>query len=384
MPDSSGRGRNELDRQSRRKCSALVSFWPPPYFSSAGYVFGVPRPCESTKQQRNAPSSWYAYCASACFDEDIILEVCITLIQFHISFPVACSYRASTEVIRAVLDAYPEAAGEASDSGSFPLHFMCDYGCSVDSLRAIVQTGPGAASVLKQDRTFRRKPLQILNGRKSLSTFSRSLDKMRQARMTQRALRAEGAVGQEDELERLDRTVTDFRDFDFWQKTAILMLVEYQKRPLMDEDLDDARILQACIGITECPSSVQEFAILLYEDKLLTPDEDGQLPLHRVARDGTPSLLMDVLAGNTAAACLRDEQGLLPLEIAVRHRNMCCWSDGLGKLVEANPSALDELKLNDRLYPKIWSQLLTPDALFLAIRSRPGLFLRIDSGRDGI
>jgi hypothetical protein len=296
-----------------------------------------------------------------------------------VSCPVACSYRASTEVIQAVLGAYPEAAGEASDSGSFPLHLVCDYGCSVDTLRSLLQTEAGAATIFKEDRTFRRKPLQILNGRKSISNFFRSTDKMREARITQRALRAEGGVGQEDELRRLDQIVTDFRHFDFWQKAAILMLVEYLKRPLTDADLDDAGILHACIGSTECPQSVQEFAILLYEDQLLTPDENGQLPLHKVARDGSP-VFMDVLAGNMSAASVRNEQGMLPLEIAVRNQNICCGSGGLGQLVEANPSALDELNLDDRLYPKVWSQLSTSDALFRAIRSRPGLFLQTSSG----
>jgi hypothetical protein len=256
---------------------------------------------------------------------------------------------------------------------------VCDYGCSVDTLRALVQTEAGAATVFKEDRTFRRKPLQILNGRKSLSNFFRSLDTMREARITQRALRAEGGAGQEDELQRLDRTVADFRDCDFWQKAAILTLVEYLNRPLIEDDhLDDARILHACIDSTECPQSVQEFAILLYEDQLLTPDENGQLPLHKVARDGSPAF-MDVLAGNTSAASVRNEQGMLPLEIAVRNQHLCCWSGGLGQLVEANPSALNELNLDDRLYPKVWSQLSTPDALFRAIRSRPELFLQTET-----
>jgi ankyrin repeat protein len=201
------------------------------------------------------------------------------------------------------------------------------------------------------------------------------MDRMREARITQRALRAEGGVGQEDELQRLDQIFADFTcTSDFWEKAAILMLVEYLKRPLRDDDLDDARILHACIGSMECPQSVQEIAILLYEDQLLTPDENGQLPLHNVARDGSPAF-MYVLAGNMSAASVRNEQGMLPLEIAVRNENTCC----LGQLVEANPSALGELNLDDRLYPKVWSQLSTTDALFRAIRSRPELFLQKQS-----
>jgi hypothetical protein len=251
---------------------------------------------------------------------------------------------------------------------------VCDYGCSVDTLRSLVQTEEGAATVFQKDQTFRRTPLQILNGRKSLSNFIRSLGQMREARITQRALRAEGGVGQEDELQRLDQTFTDFRLFDFWQKAAILMLVEYLKRPLTDDDLDDARILHACLDSSDCPQSVQEFAILLYEDQLLTPDENGQLPLHNVARDGSPAV-MYVLAGNPSAASVRNEQGMLPLEIAVRNQNTCC----LGQLLEANPAGMYELNLDDRLYPKIWSQLPTSDALFRAIRSRPELFLQTHS-----
>lgn len=287
---------------------------------------------------------------------------------------MACSYRASNDVVQAILNAYPEAAGEATDSGSYPLHLLCDYGSSVELVRSIVETEAGVATVFKLDRTYKRTPLQILNGRKNLNIFLRSLETIRTARVRQRALRAERAHGQEEELQRLGQGVSEFKTSEFWQKAVLLMLVECQSSPLEDDDFTDAWILHACLVCQDAPPSVQEFAILLYEDQLLIPDENGQLPLHTAAMDGTPSLLLDILAANPSAASERNREGCLPLQFAVRHRNRR-WSDGAGQLVEAYPAALDEINIDDRLYPKVWSRLSSSDVLFRAIRTRPQLFL---------
>lgn len=267
-----------------------------------------------------------------------------------------------------------------TDSGSYPLHILCDYGCSVESLCSVLQTEAGATTVSLLDRTFRRTPLHILNGRKNPGIFFGSVDAMRDARMRQRALRLEGAVvgvvgHQQEELDRLDQVVATYREDEFWKKASLLVLVEYRQMPLGREHVTDTDLLQACIASVECPPSVQEFALLLYEDVLLIPNENGQLPLHTAILNGTPSLLLDVLAANTSAACVRNQDGRLPLELAVGHDADRSWSQGPGRLVEAHPAALAQLHLDDRLYPKIWSRISSLDALFRAIRTRPDLLL---------
>ena len=76
---------------------------------------------------------------------------------------VAISYRASVEVVRALLEVYPESAGLPNGVGAYPLHLLCDYGSCVDSLSAVLETQAGAATVDKPMKSL--TPLSILNSR---------------------------------------------------------------------------------------------------------------------------------------------------------------------------------------------------------------------------
>jgi len=193
-------------------------------------------------------------------------------------------------------------------------------------------------------------------------------------------------------------TIASCRGNQIWQKAALLAVVEYEKRPLLplpaavaDGDkhdnnsemaiLDDARILHACIGNPNCPPFLQEYALLLLEDSLTVPDgQTGRLPLHLVVANhgNNHMLLLDVLSANPAAACVRDDEGCYPLTLALRSkasRNRR-RSHGLRELIEANPLALQDLNLEDSLYPILWSRFVSVDSLFASVRAHLSIFSR--------
>jgi ankyrin repeat protein len=341
----------------------------------------------------------------------------------------ACSYRASPAVVQAILAAYPEAAAFRDDrGGATPLHTACEHGCSVETLRVLLQHSEhGITALSLRDKTYRRKPLQMLNGRKNMHEEQRNLQTLRQARTRQRAIRQ--TQGQEngqlqrrndrDELVRLDEVVNGLKQTEFWQKASILMVVEHQQQPLQpDQEIGDgSMILHAAIAIEDCPASLREYAVLLYEDLLLVPadQETGRLPLHLAAatlRFGRRSnemsaLILDLVVASPAASTIRDRSGRLPLTIALQeirrqnssdhrvighHAQREWWSvvsDGLQALIEANPLALLEQQeeedvgvlSNSKRHPYVLSRL-SPNSVFELIRAHPSMVLPLEEGAD--
>lgn len=276
---------------------------------------------------------------------------------------VAASYRAAGEVIRALLKAYPEGAGVASNARSLPMHIVCDYGASVDAIHAILETRAGVESLSLLDGTFQRNPLHILNARKGMHEFHNAIF----------SLRRERAKGRPDSLPMKDLVVR-CGDLEFWKKASLLIQTEYTGNVLLDVDdyVDNAYIVHACAGIDLCPPALLEYAMLLYPEQLVIPDENGQLPLHIAASRSDTVILTDVLGACPGASKLRNRHGQLPIELAVESGRQ--WTDGVGQLLEANPGSLEVLNIDERVYPLIWSRLSGgPNVIFESMRARPSV-----------
>lgn len=333
--------------------------------------------------------------------------------------PVAISYRASVEVIRALLEVFPESAGIADGVGAYPLHLLCDYGSSVDSLRAVLETPAGAATIGRRmdNKSRPRTALEILNARMNYPQFRRALISMREARKRQKTIRNEmqqkqhqqlldfGVLGDieranvsdirerpaapepntdnSDEdggqnargptntttsernnamLRRHELMIASFQQNDYWQKAAMLILVEYTQQPLPLEGLHDeqANVVHACSGVSNCNRHLLEFAILLHQDDLLQKrDAGGRLPLHVAAENHAASLLVNnssnqslteeiilqVLHACPKAAFVKDKNGMLPLAAALQILGRSttkpngrsaerAWSAGLRQLLD--------------------------------------------------
>jgi hypothetical protein len=371
---------------------------------------------------------------------------------------VAISYRAPVEVIRALLQVFPGSAGVRNGVGAYPLHLLCDYGSSVDSLRAVLETPEGAATITKRmkERTSSAlrnntltTPLHFLNARMNYPQFRRALISMQEARNRQQATREKirkqqqsqqpspnttyngelaadvhqgtnsdvhntlnyknisESSNNEDALaaisRRHERMIASFQSNDYWQKAALLVMVEYTKQPLTAQGLDHekANLVHACAGLRSCPSFLLEFAMLLHWDDLMDKrDAQGRLPLHVAAlnhatalslpatntdtsryRDTSQRTLRAVLRACPEAAFVQDSNGDLPFAVALkqtqesgttRQAGSVAWSNGLQDLLDSNLEALETLNLSDRLYPHVWAKRMTSvDTLFQSIRQHP-------------
>jgi hypothetical protein len=367
------------------------------------------------------------------------------------------------EVIRSLVKAFPEGAGLPNGVGAYPLHLLCDYGSCVDSLRAVLETPEGAATITKELPFSSRwdgltTPLQFLTVRMNYPQFRRALISMQAARNRQQIARAMilrkqqvkqqspitfiedqfGRFPHTGELEadvhlfanvdlhdtsdhsdaskssnnggalaaalrRNERMIASFQSNDYWQKAALLVMVEYTQQPLTAQGLDheQANLVHACAGIRSCPSELIEFAMLLHLDDLMYKrDGQGRLPLHVAAakhgaslslpgnsneisgyRDTTERTLRAMLNACPEAAFVQDSSGYLPFTVALRQiqesattrqAGTVVWSSGLQHLLDSNLKALETLNLSDRLYPHIWAKRMTSvDTLFQSIRQHP-------------
>jgi hypothetical protein len=296
---------------------------------------------------------------------------------------------------------------------------MCDYGCSVDALRAILECSAGRESVLVEDKTFHRKPLYILLARRNLAQFNRSIADLRsmlRQRQHDRVQTSSNAATlqqiaipeQQQPLGALAQPhASNIPDAvphwlcEFWQKAALLVLAEHYvfrstsspasstsdaKAIIPPLDLyDDSRALHACLKIPRCPPSLIEFALLLHPEQMLTPDDEGRLPLHiaasKLCQDpSAKSILIDLVTACPQAAQHRDGHNLIPLELC----GASAWNESLARLVLAYPLGLAAMDFDDALYPRIWARISlrrdTLDALYQMIREQPPIFARCGRG----
>ena len=313
-----------------------------------------------------------------------LLEACPALVSTKnrrgmLPIHVAASYRASGDVVRALVQAYPEGAGiPVPGKNTCALHLMCDYGASLDSLRAVLESDAGVASLQTKDNIFQTTPLRILNLRKSMHEFHNIVSNIRKIRQKQEALRESMSVkptkGQ-DLLELLEQQLKTFRDDEFWQKASLLISTEYTNAAVQKDADCQREILNACTALWEqCPASLTELAMLLYPEQLLQRDGQGRLPLHHAAQGSDITVLLDLLRACPEAAKFRDKQGCFPVQLAIQSGRG--WNDGVCQILMANVEALEAMDLYDRLYPRIWHKLqqeTNASALFESIRAKPNL-----------
>jgi ankyrin repeat protein len=141
-------------------------------------------------------------------------------------------------------------------------------------------------------------------------------------------------------------------------------------------------MLHACLKANDIPLALIERAMKRYHDQLEEIDELGDLPLHLVAAQGqaddkTDDLLDEILNAYPPAACVRNNNGAMPLDLAIASGRR--WETGIEKLLQVNPEALLESTVSnipDNLYPLVFFTLLQHDAtslVFGMLTAKPGL-----------
>jgi len=273
---------------------------------------------------------------------------------------VACAYRANADVIQALVDANPIVVGIKTSSGAYPLHLMCDYGGPVESLLVLLRCPYSRCTRDQKDGVYHRTPLSILNGRKNLHHFNSAICKLRRIRQEQAEVL--GNVPSEHaclELQRLSEKIRRFEDMDLWRKARALFLASEmvegegkQEHPFDWETEAQTRAVLRGLCTHDCPGSIQELALLLYQDQLCTAlDDCGNLLIHLLCQANDTVLLQEVLRKSPACASIRNAAGLSPLQVYLRRKRplqRCVL-----KLIEAFPEGLTDLNLFPSLIPQI-------------------------------
>jgi hypothetical protein len=145
-------------------------------------------------------------------------------------------------------------------------------------------------------------------------------------------------------------------------------------------------MLHACLKASDIPLALIERAMKRYHDQLHELDELGNLPLHLVAAQSqagddndtdTEDLLGEILNAYQPAASVRNNNGAMPLDLAIASGRQ--WETGIRKLLQVHPDALVETTVShipDTLWPLVFATLLRHDApslVFGMLAAKPGL-----------
>jgi hypothetical protein len=371
---------------------------------------------------------------------------------------VACSYRASSMAIQEILHAYPKAAAIPDRNGATPIHHLCDYGSgtgreTIAAMKVLLRCDPyGMQSVIMTDYRYQRRPIYILNARKNIREQEQYIETIRSRRFRQRAIRLE-MMSSDDwnhhlkyELsDQLEEDINNIRrDSDFWKLVSCLIVAEYlltfpvQDRSQistvldtffgsdnagaadickgtntsnLDKDAVDSIILHAFVCNRDCPQSLQEYAILLYEPYLMQPNplssftniHASLLPLHVAASmytsivaasgstDRVSHLLSLLTDGCPEAASVRDMNDQLPLGLLLQRKqrsdektHQVHWSIGMQALIDVYPLALLDNDIDlfthqqEALRPQLLSNLgRNRNTLYTLIRADPTLVSKV-------
>ena len=102
------------------------------------------------------------------------------------------------------------------------------------------------------------------------------------------------------------------------------------------------------------------------------PPSTGNLPLHVACQFGSLSVIQQLIHSEPRAAAVRNHAGQYPLQVFLQNRESKLEKKLPMALLEAYPAALQNLNLDSKNYPWIWSQL-SPTARFQSLRSQPDL-----------
>lgn len=247
----------------------------------------------------------------------------------------------------------PDMLLKRNQFGGTPLHSACNHNAVFEALQALVEATHG--QILKV-RTFQ--------GHHCVTTLWQSYTSTIAGHMCVANLQKDTAV-----LEQLPRHFQMF-----WAKCQYLALQSYSTQ--------DTRHLFHALLRCNVPIQLYKTAILLIsEDAFITPDSNGNLPLHwmlenRPYQFHEHGAIQALLHHHSAAASARNAQGDWPLLIAIR--NKIPWHVGIRPVLEAYPSAI-HCRTNDGWLPFQLAALIggkrSLETIFQLLLVQPDLLL---------
>ena len=305
---------------------------------------------------------------------------------------LACTYRLSSDIIRALVQAYPPSAGMIVDAwgGKAPLHILCERRCETDSSRAVLESPAGLASTKLKDDLGDR-PLAKLDGPANAYHAYCHLAELQRLQRKPSLWRGELCGQRQDQIATETKELMEhIQATGFWEKVELLALAEYTQQPLAPKGescvaSSTTTVFHALVSLWHFPHATIILASFLVPQTLLKKDGNGDLPLHLATRGKCDRMIREILNAQPLAAATPDGTGALPLQIYLDRSDVQSWSPLVKKLIDADPPAVKRLDLDRRLYPLLWSRLnrhpiiRNPsrdlDTLFLSIQSAPDVFV---------
>lgn len=189
----------------------------------------------------------------------------------------------------------------------------------------------------------------------------------------------------------------------FWESVGVLVGASTGGGCSVDDDRDNGKsplLLHACLRSKDVPFALTDRAMKHNKGQLQLTDENGDLPLHIVSRipppvqqrarntpgddvseddddnndDGEGDFLNRILSCYPKAAAHYNNSNELPLIVAIGSGRK--WNSGISRLLEVNPSAIQDAQLPLSVFPFLLERLsCQPDIIFRILQSLPDIFL---------
>ena len=258
---------------------------------------------------------------------------------------VACTKRPPVRIVRALLEAFPDAARVKSRHGDLPLHVACQHNASIGVLSELLKIHPGTAAFRSQ---WGKTPVNVLW----------------EARESQENQENYSSI--------------------FWQKVELLLeAVARHSRYSTRGKASKLFIMHAAVSLPDCPEGVLKFVMHKYPEQAKIPVGHGQLPLHIAVKSPPPSWSLpskqflkrsgnrsDTVLGRYSDGAERPESAIsrllqlypdaakqvdpqkehrFPLHTAILHCHQ--WYGGVRELFEAAPEAMHVVDPIHGFYP---------------------------------
>lgn len=332
-------------------------------------------------------------------DGNNLLPPLVCLADVHGTTPLhaACSSHASPEVIQALVDSHPPSILIQDEMGWTALHYLT--GTAFASLSFSEAEGRDAIASVRMliEREAQCVECVDREGQTPIALLCEVMGSHHDPGWQFIRRRVRSNVQNDDEAGQASAAIgnlsleqEDAAEDTFWSLTKILVRAMYQNWciqssiPYHEHDHNiPPQIHQMCVLFV--PGDLIRYTLARHPEQARTSCDIGkwkrQLPLHLALRftKHTSSTIWNILSANREAAKIRDGDGMLPLQLALKAQRR--WGNGTGDVLLAYPEALEAIGgLNCSIYPFILhrttqrlveTQQLQP--LFSILRSRPDL-----------
>ena len=332
-------------------------------------------------------------------DEDHnLLPPLVCLADVHGTTPLhaACSSHASPEVIQALVDSHPPSILIQDEMGWTALHYLT--GTAFASLSFSEAEGRDAIASVRMliERETQCVECVDREGQTPIALLCEVMGSHHDPgwQFIRRRVRSNvqndgDAAGQAAAtISNLTLQQEDAAEATFWSLANILVEAMYHnwcsQQSISHRDLDHMPpyLHQMCVLFV--PGDLIRYALARHPEQARMSCDVGkwkcQLPLHLVSRlTKHNSSIWNIIEANRKAAQIRDGDGMLPLQLALKAQRS--WENGTGDILIAYPEALGTLQdLSCSMYHFILHRAMKSQVkgqqvqtVFRILRSRPDL-----------